>query len=144
MRTIFTLIISLVMTTAFQAQNSGDADTGDKPVISAESFTIEYGQILKDSDGLRTFEFTNTGKSPLVIKKVSSSCGCTVPQKPEQPIMPGEKGEIKIKYDTRRLGRISKSVYILSNASEPRTVVKIKGEVLKEFPVEEEEPTEGN
>ena len=77
------------------------------------------------------FTFTNTGKSPLIVEKVKGSCGCTVPTKPEEPIMPGETGEIKVKYDTNRVGGFSKTVTITSNASEPVKRIKIKGIVLK-------------
>lgn len=103
----------------------------DGPVFEFETETIDYGKIDKDSDGERVFVFTNVGNAPLVIEKVKGSCGCTVPTKPEKPIMPGEKGEIKVKYATNRVGGFSKTVTITSNATEPRKVVRIKGIVLK-------------
>lgn len=56
-----------------------------------EKETIDYGKISKGSNGERVFIFTNTGTQPLIIKNIQSSCGCTVPKKPEKPIMPGEK-----------------------------------------------------
>ncbi|MCI2227841.1 DUF1573 domain-containing protein [Polaribacter sp. MSW13] len=93
--------------------------------------TINYGKIAKDSNGERTFIFTNIGDQPLIIKNIQSSCGCTVPKKPENPIMPGEKGEIKVSYDTKRVGGFSKQITIFSNAKTPRKVVKIKGYVSK-------------
>ncbi len=55
--------------------------------IEFKSETVDYGEIAKGSDGIRVFEFTNTGSAPLIISKVSSSCGCTIPKKPEEPIM---------------------------------------------------------
>ena len=70
------------------------------PMINFEIETIDYGEIIKGSDGVRTFTFENTGDAPLEIQGVRSSCGCTIPKKPEQPIAPGEKGEITVKYDT--------------------------------------------
>ncbi|MCB0371914.1 MAG: DUF1573 domain-containing protein, partial [Muricauda sp.] len=60
--------------------------------IEFKSETIDYGDIDKGSDGVRVFEFTNTGTAPLVISDVRSSCGCTIPKKPEEPIMPGKTG----------------------------------------------------
>lgn len=95
-----------------------------------KSETIDYGEIKKGSDGLRVFEFTNTGNSPLVIEDVKSSCGCTVPKKPEEPIMPGETGKIEVKYDTKRVGPIRKTVTVYSNAEEPVKALKIKGTVI--------------
>ena len=90
----------------------------------------EKAIITQHADGNRTFKFKNTGKTPLIITAVKGSCGCTVPTKPKEPIMPGKTGEIKVKYATDRLGRFSKTVTITSNATEARKVVRIKGEVL--------------
>ncbi|MDX1545048.1 MAG: DUF1573 domain-containing protein [Christiangramia sp.] len=97
-----------------------------------KSETIDYGEIKKGSDGVRVFEFTNTGTAPLVIEDVKSSCGCTVPKKPEEPILPGEKGKIEVKYDTKRVGPIRKTVTVYSNAEEPVKALKIKGTVIDE------------
>lgn len=100
------------------------------PKIVFEKETIDYGEIEKGSDGIREFVFTNTGDAPLVIERVSSSCGCTIPKKPEAPIQPGEKGVIEVKYDTNRVGPIRKTVTVYSNADTPTRAVKIKGTVL--------------
>lgn len=97
--------------------------------IEFKSETVDYGEIAKGSDGIRVFEFTNTGNAPLIITKVSSSCGCTIPKKPEEPIMPGKTGEIQVKYDTNRVGPIRKAITVISNADTPTKVLKIKGEV---------------
>lgn len=95
--------------------------------IEFKTETIDYGEIEKGSDGVRVFEFTNTGDAPLVISDVKSSCGCTIPKKPEKPIMPGETGEIQVKYDTKRVGPIRKAVTVTSNADTPTKILKIKG-----------------
>lgn len=100
--------------------------------------TIDYGKVQKGSNGEKTFVFTNIGEAPLVIKNVKSSCGCTVPKKPEQPIMPGKKGEIKVVYDTNRIGGFSKSITIFSNAITPRKIIRIKGVVTKGIVMEKE------
>lgn len=97
--------------------------------IEFKAETLDYGVIDKGSDGVRVFEFTNTGDAPLIISKVSSSCGCTIPKKPEEPILPGKTGEIQVKYDTKRLGPIRKAITVISNADTPTKVLKIKGEV---------------
>lgn len=98
--------------------------------IEFKETTIDYGTIEKGADGLRTFKFTNTGNAPLIISKVSSTCGCTVPKKPEDPIMPGKTGEIEVKYDTKRVMPIRKTITVLSNADTPTVALKIKGEVV--------------
>ncbi|MEO8774503.1 MAG: DUF1573 domain-containing protein [Gelidibacter sp.] len=98
--------------------------------IEFKTDVIDYGTIAKGADGLRVFEFTNTGNAPLIISKVTSTCGCTVPKKPERPILPGEKGEIEVKYDTQRVNPIRKTITVLSNADTPTVALKIKGEVV--------------
>lgn len=98
--------------------------------ISFKQETIDYGKIAKGSDGVRVFEFTNTGNQPLIISDVKSSCGCTVPKKPEGPVAPGASSTIQVKYDTNRVGPIRKTVTVYSNASESIKALKIKGEVL--------------
>lgn len=98
--------------------------------IEFKETTIDYGTINKGADGIRTFEFTNTGDAPLIVSKVSSSCGCTVPKKPEAPIMPGMTGEIEVKYNTQRVMPIRKTITVLSNAETPTVSLKIKGVVI--------------
>jgi hypothetical protein len=103
-----------------------------------ESETIDYGKIDKGAKGERIFTFTNIGDQPIIIKNIQSSCGCTVPKKPEKPIMPGEKGEIKVSYDTNRVGGFSKSITIFSNATEATKVIRIKGIVNNGVSLEKE------
>ena len=102
--------------------------------IEFKDDTVDYGKIENGSNGVRTFTFKNTGNAPLVITNVKSSCGCTVPKKPTAPISPGEKGEIEVKYDTKRTGFIRKTITVTSNASNVKNGVsylKIKGEIKK-------------
>lgn len=98
--------------------------------IEFKDTTIDYGTIEKGSNGVRTFEFTNTGEAPLIISKVSSSCGCTIPKKPDGPIMPGKTGVIEVKYDTNRVNPIRKTITVMSNADTPTVALKIKGLVI--------------
>ena len=102
------------------------------PIFEFERKIIDYGAIEKGSDGTHIFKFKNVGKSPLIISNVKGSCGCTVPSAPKEPIMPGASGEIEVKYDTNRVGPISKTITITSNASEPKKVIRVKGLVKKE------------
>ena len=104
---------------------------GKGALISFETDTIDYGEIVKGSNGVRTFIFENIGDSPIEIQDVKSSCGCTIPKKPKAPIAPGEKGEIQVKYDTNRLGIFRKTITINTNvANAPIIALKIKGNVL--------------
>lgn len=98
--------------------------------IEFKTETIDYGTIEKGADGVRVFEFTNTGDAPLIVSKVTSSCGCTVPKKPKEPILPGKTGEIQVKYDTNRVNPIRKTITVISNADTPTVALKIKGLVV--------------
>lgn len=127
MKTLYTFVAILFISVSSFAQVKDDA----KAEFKFDTETINYGKITLGSNGVRVFEFTNIGKSPLIITKVQASCGCTVPKKPEQPIMPGEKGKIEVSYDTKRPGGFSKAITIFSNAKNGRKVVKIKGYIEK-------------
>jgi len=105
-------------------ENASGAD------IKFETEVIDYGTIEQGADGVREFKFTNTGKAPLIISNAQGSCGCTVPTWPKEPIKPGESSVIKVKYDTKRVGPINKSVTITSNASEASKVLRIKGTIV--------------
>tara|TARA_B100000963_G_scaffold98844_1_gene85415 strand:+ start:1396 stop:1737 length:342 start_codon:yes stop_codon:yes gene_type:complete len=98
--------------------------------IKFESLEINYGKISKGDNGVRIFKFTNIGSKPLIIDKVYSSCGCTIPKKPSSPIDPGQDDEIQVKYDTNRVGPIRKTITVLSNAiNSPTISLKITGNV---------------
>ena len=72
--------------------------------VTFEKILIDYGIIDHGVDGKRTFNFKNTGTAPLIFNRIYSSCGCTIPKKPEKPILPGESGSIDVEYDTKRTG----------------------------------------
>lgn len=95
------------------------------------SETIDYGTIAHNADGKREFVFTNNGNKPLIITNTQGSCGCTVPTSPKEPIAPGAKGIIGVKYATDRVGAFTKTVTVTSNAAgNATTVLTIKGTVL--------------
>lgn len=127
MKTLASLITILFVSISLHAQE-----------FKFEKEIINYGKVDKGSNGERTFVFTNIGDKPLIIKNIKSTCGCTIPKKPEAPIMPGEKGEIKVSYNTKIVGGFSKSITIFSNAKNPRKIIRIKGIVNKEISLEKE------
>ncbi len=108
-------------------QNAKDT----KPEFKFVKELINYGKVAQNSNGDRVFEFTNIGKSPLIITDIKTSCDCTVPKKPTAPIMPGEKGKITVSYDTSKVGGFSKQITIFSNAKSERKMVRIRGFVAK-------------
>ena len=107
--------------------------------IKFEVTTIDYGEVEFESDGKRVFKFKNVGTAPLIFKRISSSCGCTIPKKPEKPIEPGDYGEIEVEYDTKRVGIFMKAISVVSNSKNSSIVLRIKGEVLEEEDEEEDE-----
>lgn len=135
MKKIMTLLFIGLISLSINAQEKTVSEAvvdPNAPVFEFETDVIDYGKIEQNADGVRVFKFKNVGKSPLVISRVQSSCGCTVPKKPEAPIMPGSNGEIEVKYATNRLGGFNKTITIFSNATEPNKQVRIKGIVLKQ------------
>jgi len=98
--------------------------------IQFKQTEIDYGVIDKNANGTKVFEFTNTGDVPLIINRVKSSCGCTVPSKPEKPVMPGKSDKIVVKYNTKRIGPFRKTITVYSNASNKVVILKIKGKVV--------------
>ncbi|MBT8316181.1 MAG: DUF1573 domain-containing protein [Lutibacter sp.] len=134
MKKIMTLLFIGFITFSINAQEKEVVQTvqdPNAPGIEFENEMIDYGKIDLNADGVRVFKFKNTGKSPLVISNIKSSCGCTVPKKPTEPIMPGETGEIEVKYDTKRPGGFSKMITVSSNAPGAPIRLRIKGIVLK-------------
>jgi hypothetical protein len=109
------------------------AQSGAKIEFKDKDNTIDYGTVNKEDDnGIRSFEFKNTGNAPLIITNVQSTCGCTVPSKPTEPIMPGKTGKIDVKYNMNP-GPIRKTITVESNAVNyegGRVPLKIKGEVV--------------
>ncbi len=107
------------------------AQSGAK--IEFKEETINYGEVEKGKDdGIRIFEFTNIGDQPLNIINAKSSCGCTVPEWPKDPIAPGGKGQIKVQYNMNP-GPISKTITIETNAiNKPNGMIplRIKGTVI--------------
>lgn len=96
-----------------------------------ENETIDYGTIAHNADGKREFVLTNNGNKPLIISNAQGSCGCTVPTTPKEPIAPGAKAVIGVKYATDRVGPFTKTVTVTSNAEGiPSKILTIKGTVL--------------
>lgn len=107
--------------------------------IKFEKMVHDYGEMKQGDNGECVFKFKNVGKEPLIITMCQGSCGCTVPQCPKDPILPGKSGEIKVKYDSNRIGPISKSVSVQSNSKTGTQTLQIKGNITAK-PVEEAFP----
>jgi hypothetical protein len=114
----------------FLFSNCSFAQQSKGPVIKFNVVVHDYGTIYQGADGNCNFSFKNEGDEPLILSNVRSSCGCTVPSWPKDPILPGQTSSIKVTYDTKRLGTISKQITVSSNATEPSLVLNIKGNVI--------------
>lgn len=130
---LFTL--ALILGSQINAQETEKKKVEKKEVAKKKkglTFTkmeIVRNDIPYGSEELFVFEFKNDSKTPAIIQGVQTSCGCTTANKPEEPIKPGKKSQISVKYDTKRVGAFTKTITITSNVSEP-IILTIKGTVL--------------
>jgi hypothetical protein len=126
------VFLVLFVALGFQIAAIAQTKKADGPVMQFKDTTIDYGVIEYNGDPYRTFEFTNSGSEPLMIKNAKGSCGCTVPEYSTEPVMPGESGVLKVKYDTKRSGPINKTITVTTNEVGNETrILYIKGEVKK-------------
>lgn len=110
---------------------SGVAFAQQKPEMKFKTTEHNFGIIKEEIGAVSTqFKFTNTGKSPLVIQRVSASCGCTTPSYTKEPVLPGKEGKIYVKYSTvRRPGTFNKTIRVYTNVPDTVYVLTIKGNV---------------
>ncbi len=142
MKKLFLALTMFAGTLGMYAQETVPSAVAPDPNAAEMKFekdAIDYGTIKQDADGTRKFVYTNTGKSPLIISEAHGSCGCTVPKYSKEPVMPGQKSEIDVHYDTHRVGPFSKTVTINHNGKNSPTVIRISGTV--EAPATTTEPT---
>lgn len=135
------MFLGVTVSFAQNAKSESNNKNPNAPKVEFEKLVHDYGTIVQYGDGNCEFHFTNTGKEPLVLSNVRSSCGCTVPDWPRKPILPGKTDVIKVKYATNRLGKINKSITVQSNAANTPIVLRIAGNVI---PKPKEEAPEKN
>lgn len=103
-----------------------------KPTITFTEKEYNFGT-FRESDGIlsHNFMFTNQGKLPLIVNEVKASCGCTVPEWPREPVLPGKSGTIKVSFDPKKQsGSFNKTIQVNSNADVPQVVIAVKGVVI--------------
>ena len=125
---LFSIVLAISVISCGQ-DNDKEQGSGKKPEMIFSKTDYNYGAIDYNGNGTYEFVFKNTGKVPLIIKRVDSSCGCTTPEWSKEPIKPKGKGKIVVKYDTKRIGSFIKSVKIYSNAKNSPVELIIRGEV---------------
>jgi hypothetical protein len=124
MKKIILLASAFVFSLAVMAQTKAD------DVMKVNTETHSFGKIKQGTPVTYFFELTNKSDKPLVVENASASCGCTVPEKPSQPIMPGKTDKLKVVYNAAAVGPINKDVYIKLAGIDEQKVVHITGEVL--------------
>ncbi|MDF2518999.1 MAG: hypothetical protein K0R59_4295 [Sphingobacterium sp.] len=96
----------------------------------AES-AFDFGQVKEGAEVKHTFVLKNTGDAPIILSKVTASCGCTQPEFSKSPILPGKTSDIHVTFKSEgQVGKQQKIITVQSNASNSMTTVQLKGEVL--------------
>lgn len=112
-----------------QATNAGQQFTDSTTVQMIDS-VYNFGKITDGAMVEYSYRFRNTGKRPLIVSSAVASCGCTVPEKPEEPIKPGETGFLKVVFNSKgRVGPVHKDITVTSNAYPKFPVLQLTGEV---------------
>ncbi len=130
-RGIYVIAVFLLSIISTSCNTGNTKDTGDNsnPSINFENTVHDFGTIPFEGDGRCYFNFTNDSEQPLVVNTVRTSCGCTRPQWPKEPVQPGESARIGITYNTRIEGKFHKSITVFSNAENSPTKLFVKGTV---------------
>ena len=104
----------------------------EAPVIKFKTDVYDFGKIQEGQKVSYDFEFVNEGKSPLIISDASATCGCTVPEVPKEPILPGKEGKIRVVFNSAgKSGLQDKAVTVRANTVPAETVVRLIGEIVK-------------
>ena len=108
-----------------------DQKFGDTTSVQMIDSVYNFGKVTDGENVVFSYRFRNTGKNPLIISSATASCGCTVPEKPEEPIKPGETGFLKVVFNSKgRVGPVHKEVNVVSNAYPNFPTLQLIGEVL--------------
>ena len=107
-----------------------EVDTTNLAQLQFGESNFDFGKVKAGEVIEHTFPFTNSGKAPLVITDARSTCGCTVPSWPKDPIPPGGGGEILVHFNTKnKKGYQDKPVTIIANTNPTQTILRMRGTV---------------
>lgn len=116
-------VLALILGFAFQSNAQG--------AIHFKSEKHDFGKIKEGIQASYSFEFTNTGKTPVVISNVQPSCGCTTPEWTREPIMPGKSGKVTASYNSAgRPGNFNKTITVVNNGEVSQIILTIQGSVI--------------
>ncbi len=119
-------------------RNKADAMVTTRGAVYADSTTVQlidsvynFGSVTDGDKVEYSYRFRNTGKNPLIVSSAVASCGCTVPEKPEEPIKPGETGFLKVVFNSKgRVGEVHKTITVSSNAYPKFPELELTGQVV--------------
>jgi hypothetical protein len=140
MKKILLTLSALFLVGLVNAQTTEIKEEAPKGEITFVTLEHDYGTMEFDANGTCVFEFANTGKVVLTLDNVQASCGCTAPEWSKEPIKPGDKGKITVKYNTKNPGTFQKTIRVFSNASVSPVVLTIKGEVKPQTAQQQQQP----
>ena len=136
---IATLLIFAIGCTSAPKSNTAEQDKKTDSVVNKGIFKFDitvfnFGTILEGEQVSTEFAFSNTGKADIVISKIETSCGCTVPEYDKDPVKPGERGTIRVRFDSNgKSGTQYKTIRIFSNSEDDVFELVITGEVKNEL-----------
>jgi len=129
---LFAALLAFGSASVTNAQSAASAATANGAQMKFKTAeTHDFGEIVEsDNPYEHKFEFTNTGKTALIIQTVTAGCGCTTPEWSKQPVLPGKTSVISVKYNSKgRIGPFTKEVFVKSNATAEPYTLHIKGVV---------------
>lgn len=98
--------------------------------VALSESQFDFGKIKKGDQKEHVYEVTNTGKNPLIISQVKPGCGCTVPDYTKEPILPGKKGKITLKFDSSSFdGLVSKQAEVYANVEKTPIVISFTADI---------------
>ncbi|MEP7107613.1 MAG: DUF1573 domain-containing protein [Ferruginibacter sp.] len=104
----------------------------DNTMVQLIDSVYNFGKVTEGEKVTFNFRFKNTGTNPLVITSTTASCGCTVPEKPEKPVMPGETGFIKVVFNSMgRAGHNEKTITVMANTNPAFPSLVLNGDVTE-------------
>ena len=113
-------------------QGNLNSHFADSTTVEMIDSSYNFGKVTDGDKVSYNYRFKNTGTRPLIISSATASCGCTVPEKPEEPVKPGETGLLKVVFNTEgRVGPTHKTIMVVSNAYPAFPVLQLTGEVVK-------------
>jgi Protein of unknown function (DUF1573) len=121
------IVLAAIASVHMSFKNEGEIG---KAIIEIQNTTKDFGKIPQGKPVTAEFVVKNTGKAPLVMENIQTSCGCTVADFTKTPIAPNQSGYIKVTYNANAMGSFTKTATIVSNAENNTLVLTLKGEVV--------------